>query len=109
MPLCPEIDIRIESIGICFKQGSDNYGGVHRQTLEEPEYQLQLPGLKKGDVVIFDRNTLHRSLKNETSEDRFAYAAQYLSSHSRMAETGEKDLTRMPARSLSKILEPYIV
>lgn len=60
----------------------------HREAIVEPEGGMPLPGLKKGDVVIFDRNTYHRSLKNETDEDRFAYAAQYQSENARNADSG---------------------
>ncbi|HWD37683.1 MAG TPA: phytanoyl-CoA dioxygenase family protein [Fimbriimonas sp.] len=42
-----------------------------------PENGMPLPTLKKGSAVIFDRNTLHHSRRNETNEHRYAYAAQY--------------------------------
>jgi ectoine hydroxylase-related dioxygenase (phytanoyl-CoA dioxygenase family) len=48
------------------KEAGDGYGG-HRTAVVEPENGMPLPGLKAGDVCIFDRNTYHRSLKNETS------------------------------------------
>jgi ectoine hydroxylase-related dioxygenase (phytanoyl-CoA dioxygenase family) len=76
--------------------------GGHREATVEPEGGFPLPGLKAGDVVIFDRNTYHRSLKNETDENRFAYAAQYMAENSRLARTGAKDPIKMPARELQQ-------
>jgi len=76
--------------------------GGHREAAAEPENGMPLPGLKAGDVCIFDRNTYHRSLRNETNEDRYAYAAQYMAEYSRMAQSGEKDPLRMPARELQE-------
>jgi ectoine hydroxylase-related dioxygenase (phytanoyl-CoA dioxygenase family) len=75
----------------------------HREALTEPENALPLPTLYPGDVCIFDRNTLHRSLKNETDTDRYAYAAQYQADHARQAWNGKLDPTRMRARDLSKM------
>ena len=60
----------------------------HREAETDPEGGMPLPGMKKGDVCIFDRNTYHRSLKNETNEDRPAYAAQYQSENARNSENG---------------------
>lgn len=51
--------------------------GEHKQLLGDIGEHFCLPALKKGDACVFNRNTLHRSLKNETDEDRYAYAAQY--------------------------------
>lgn len=82
-------------------KAAENLGG-HREAAVAPENGRPLQGLKAGDVCIFDRNTYHRSLKNETAEDRFAYAAQYMASHSRMAETGEKPLNKPLARDLQE-------
>jgi ectoine hydroxylase-related dioxygenase (phytanoyl-CoA dioxygenase family) len=76
--------------------------GGHREATTSPENGMPLPGLKAGDVCIFDRNTYHRSLKNETDEDRYAYAAQYMAEYSRLAETGAKDPLKMPARQLQE-------
>jgi len=42
-----------------------------------------LPGLKKCDVIIFDRNLLHHSKRNDTPDHRYAYAAQYMEEKSR--------------------------
>ena len=83
------------------KEAGGIYGG-HRTAMVEPENGVPLPGLKAGDVCIFDRNTYHRSLKNETSEHRYAYAAQYMAAYSRMAETGEKPLHKPLARELQQ-------
>lgn len=72
----------------------------HREALIEPENALLLPALKPGDACIFDRNTLHRSLQNETDEDRYAYAAQYTSCNARYTETGCIPPHRMLASEL---------
>ena len=82
--------------------------GKHRTALVEPENGLPLPSLQAGDVCIFDRNTYHRSLKNETNQNRFAYAAQYMAEYSRMADTGAKDQLRMPARELQQRWKPIL-
>ena len=63
----------------------------HREAIAEPENGVPLPTLQPGDVCIFDRNTYHRSLTNTTDEDRWAYAAQYLSANARAAVTGKAD------------------
>jgi ectoine hydroxylase-related dioxygenase (phytanoyl-CoA dioxygenase family) len=83
------------------KEAGAGYGG-HRTAVVEPENGMPLPGLKAGDVCIFDRNTYHRSLKNETNEHRYAYAAQYMAAYSRMAESGEKPLHKPMARDLQQ-------
>jgi ectoine hydroxylase-related dioxygenase (phytanoyl-CoA dioxygenase family) len=57
----------------------------------DPEGGIALPALNKGDVCIFDRSTLHRSLRNETSEHRYAYAAQYHEAKAREAKSGKID------------------
>lgn len=72
----------------------------HREAVVDPLNGAPLPGLQAGDVVIFDRNTYHRSLKNTTDEDRYAYAAQYMAENSRSATTGAKDPKKFPAREL---------
>jgi ectoine hydroxylase-related dioxygenase (phytanoyl-CoA dioxygenase family) len=74
--------------------------GGHREAVTEPENGMQLPTLYKGDVCIFDRNTYHRSLKNDTGEDRYAYAAQYQADAARRADTGAKDPSKMRAAEL---------
>lgn len=70
----------------------------HREAETEPEGGRPLPEMKKGDVCIFDRNTYHRSLKNETSEDRPAYAAQYQSENARNSENGLIDTPEIGPR-----------
>lgn len=58
--------------------------------------------------VVFDHanpdpdavSLYHRSLRNETNEHRYAYAAQYMAEYSRLAKTGEKDPLRMQATAL---------
>jgi ectoine hydroxylase-related dioxygenase (phytanoyl-CoA dioxygenase family) len=66
----------------------------HRKGLE-PKNGMPLPGMKKGDVCIFDRTTLHHSKKNLTDEHRYAYAAQYHEEKARFGITGERDFRKM--------------
>ncbi|HLJ56112.1 MAG TPA: phytanoyl-CoA dioxygenase family protein [Chthonomonadaceae bacterium] len=80
---------------------SDLYNGAHREAVVAPENGICLPTLQPGDACIFDRCTYHRSLKNETDQHRFAYAAQYLADNARLAGTGKKDPLRMRARELA--------
>ncbi len=82
---------------------SDLYNGAHREAAVEPENGICLPTLQPGDACIFDRCTYHRSLKNETDQHRFAYAAQYLSDNARIAATGTRDPLRMRARDLARM------
>ena len=70
----------------------------HREAVTEPEGGQPLPAMKKGDVCIFDRNTYHRSLKNETDEDRPAYAAQYQAENARNSENGRVDTPEVGPR-----------
>ena len=84
-------------------QPSQEGEGRHREAVIEPENGFALPMLKKGDVCLFDRNTYHRSLRNETNEHRYAYAAQFMADYARIAETGAKDPTRMLARDLCSL------
>ena len=77
----------------------------HREAVTEPENGMPLPAMKKGDVCIFDRNTYHRSLKNETDENRPAYAAQYQAENARNAETGTIDTDEVGPRLLAKDLQ----
>ena len=70
----------------------------HREAVVEPENGQPLPAMKAGDVCIFDRNTYHRSLKNETDQPRFAYAAQYQSDNARDALTGQRESEHIPNR-----------
>jgi ectoine hydroxylase-related dioxygenase (phytanoyl-CoA dioxygenase family) len=83
-------------------EGSKLYGGGHREAVIEPENGLLLPTLAPGDTCIFDRNTLHRSLTNQTDTDRYAYAAQYQADHARQAWDGKKDTCRMRAVDLAE-------
>lgn len=76
----------------------------HRIAVVEPTNGVCLPTLEPGDACIFDRNTYHRSVKNETGQPRFAYAAQYQADGARMANDGKKDPTRMRATELRKTL-----
>lgn len=66
-----------------------------------PENGIPLPALTKGSACIFDRSTLHHSKRNETTEDRYAYAAQYQEDNARLASTGRKDPLRMRVSDLS--------
>jgi ectoine hydroxylase-related dioxygenase (phytanoyl-CoA dioxygenase family) len=83
-------------------RGSDLYGGSHREAVQAPENGMPLPTMQSGDACIFDRYLLHRSLQNETDADRYAYAAQYQSENTRVADTGKKDPMRMLARDLRR-------
>lgn len=62
----------------------------------EPENALQLPGLSKGDVCIFDRNTLHHSKRNTTHRHRYAYAAQFQEANARKVRLGGKKELEKP-------------
>lgn len=90
--------------GVLPSQANGTTAPGHREALIEPENGMPLPGLKKGDACIFDRNTLHRSLKNETAEPRFAYAAQYVADQARSAATGRHDLTLQRTNELAQRL-----
>lgn len=88
------------------KQAENN----HRQAAIEPEGGMPLPGLKKGDACIFDRNTYHRSLKNETNEDRYAYAAQYVEDNARfVSQQGRKVPGKILARDLQAMMTEELV
>jgi ectoine hydroxylase-related dioxygenase (phytanoyl-CoA dioxygenase family) len=81
------------------KSSEQEFTQGHREAAVDPENGQPLPTLHKGDVCIFDRNTYHRSLKNETDEHRFAYAAQYQAENARVADTGtinSKDIGPRP-------------
>lgn len=77
----------------------------HREAVKDPENDTCLPDLKAGDACIFDRNLLHRSLRNTTDKHRFAYAAQYQADHAREADTGRLDPIRMRAVDLHRMLD----
>ena len=83
-------------------QPSESVDG-HRKAAD-PGDGVQLPPMRPGDVCLFDRYTLHRSLSNTTDRHRSAYAAQYMEIHARMAQTGEKDPLRMTAADLATIV-----
>jgi ectoine hydroxylase-related dioxygenase (phytanoyl-CoA dioxygenase family) len=72
----------------------------HRSA-QAPENGRPLPALKRGDAVIFDRNTLHHSKRNEANEHRYAYAAQYMEANARSGVTGKKDAKKMLVRDLA--------
>jgi ectoine hydroxylase-related dioxygenase (phytanoyl-CoA dioxygenase family) len=74
----------------------------HREAVVEPESGIPLPTMQPGDVCLFDRNTYHRSLTNETGEPRYAYAAQYSSKNARYADTGQIPPGRMLATELDQ-------
>jgi hypothetical protein len=87
-------------LGTVASKDSELYGKGHREAASEPENGIALPAMKPGDACIFDRNMLHRSLKNETDEHRYAYAAQYTSHNARYSETGKRPEKRMLASEL---------
>ena len=60
----------------------------HREVVNAPENGILLPTLEPGDACIFTRDTIHRSLTNETDQVRYAYAAQYSSNNSRYSKDG---------------------
>lgn len=91
---------RTHRMGTQLSEANTTTAPGHRESLYEPEEPIQLPALQPGDACIFDRNTLHRSLKNTTDQHRFAYAAQFQAQHARLAETGEIDPKRMLASEL---------
>jgi ectoine hydroxylase-related dioxygenase (phytanoyl-CoA dioxygenase family) len=77
--------------GIQPSQPNETTAPGHREAVVAPENGIPLPTMQPGDVCIFDRCTYHRSLQNDTDEDRYAYAAQYVSESAREARTGEKN------------------
>jgi hypothetical protein len=93
---------RSHRLGTQPARGSDLYAGSHRQAVVAPENGICLPTLLPGDACIFDRCTYHRSLKNETGQHRYAYAAQYQADNARIATTGKKDPLRMRACDLAQ-------
>ncbi len=74
---------------------NDTSAPGHREALAEPDKAVALPPMQPGDTCIFDRNMLHRSLKNTTDKNRFAYAAQFQAEHARLAASGKKDPDKM--------------
>lgn len=77
----------------------------HREAIVEPDNGFPLPTMQPGDVCIFDRNTYHRLLKNDTDEDCYAYAAQYQAENARNADTGQTHSGDMIARKASELQE----
>ena len=73
----------------------------HRKAAD-PGNGICLPTLTPGDACIFNRNTLHRSLTNNTDQVRHAYAAQYSEAKARSAGTGDFKVSNKPmARDLA--------
>lgn len=70
-----------------------------------PKNGFPLPTVTSGSAVIFDRSTLHHSKRNETNEDRYAYAAQYMEANARMGATGKKDPVKMLASELQEMIQ----
>jgi len=92
-------------LGVQAARRNETTAPGHREALVEPENALPLPPMDPGDVCIFDRCTLHRSLTNRTEEDRYAYAAQFQAEHTREAVTGKKDPRRMRVSDLRRLWE----
>lgn len=78
------------------------FGHLTCEEHEIPQNPVQLPDMEPGDAVIFDRNTLHRSVRNDTDSPRLAYAAQYVADNARLAETGQKDPLAPAIRLLAR-------
>jgi ectoine hydroxylase-related dioxygenase (phytanoyl-CoA dioxygenase family) len=74
-------------------QPSEQAAHGHHQG-KEPANGRPLPLLRKGSVCMFDRNTMHHSKTNETSEHRYAYAAQFREDKARDGN-GKKDPRKM--------------
>jgi len=74
----------------------------HKRCIQDPPGGIPLPDLKAGDACIFNRNTIHRSLTNQSPHLRVAYAAQYIEADGRLASTGEPMAQWMTARSLQE-------
>jgi hypothetical protein len=81
-------------------QASTNAAHGHHEG-KEPANGRPLPFLKKGSVCIFDRNTMHHSKSNTTSEHRYAYAAQYREDKAR-DPNGKKDPRKMLTSDLAQ-------
>ncbi len=92
---------RSHRLGALPSVGADEEIGTHHRTIDfEPTGGFCLPAFKAGDAVIFDRNTLHRSLANTTDHPRICYAAQFAAGHARLTETGRRSPLSFPAREL---------
>ena len=80
---------------------ADAETGTHHRTIDfEPSDGLCLPTFEAGDTVIFDRNTLHRSLRNNTDLPRICYAAQFVAEHARCTEDGKRSATAFAPRQV---------
>lgn len=66
-------------------------GDAHRKVVGEPEDFLLLD-MAPGDVVAFDRWTVHGSGPNQTDEHRLAYAVQFHSDDAVAEINGERQL-----------------
>lgn len=84
------------------RKGGDGYDSWYSVTKDEPTNGICLPDLKKGDAAIFDRNTFHRSLVNNTERNRYAYAAQFEEEKARVADTGLRNPLNPLASELRK-------
>lgn len=73
----------------------------HREALVEPEEGILLPALAPGDACLFTRDTLHRSLVNETERPRYAYAAQFCAANARYTEDGRRPFRALDADALA--------
>ncbi len=85
--------------GVVANENAADFNG-HKRCTQEPVGGMPLPDLKAGDACIFNRNTIHRSLTNQTPNLRVAYAAQYVEAAGVVADTGEPAAHWMTANSL---------
>lgn len=84
---------------------ADKQTGTHHRTIDfEPADAICLPPFKAGDAVIFDRNTLHRSLGNTTDRPRLCYASQFVAEHARHTKDGKRFVPSYPAQELREKL-----
>ncbi len=84
---------------------ADEETGTHHRTIDfEPTGGFCLPAFNAGDAVLFDRNTLHRSLENMTDRPRICYAAQFVAEHARLTENGKRSPNAFPPRQLRESL-----
>lgn len=84
--------------------GEDTGNPGHKQAVIEPDNGIPMPTMEPGDACIFDRNTMHRSVSNETDVVRHAYAAQFCSTHARYAETGRLVDDGIPVAKLAEMM-----
>ncbi|WOO40592.1 phytanoyl-CoA dioxygenase family protein [Rubellicoccus peritrichatus] len=89
-------DINTENAGLWIaprshrlgRQPNLNEGEGHRRAAT-PENAMSVPPMKRGDAVIFHRETLHHSKVNKTDKPRRAFAFQVSAANCRFAETGK--------------------